>query len=263
MTSKKVYQWTNLTSPELDQIASPDAVALMVLGAIEQHGPHLPLATDLIIGDGLRDELLTHLDSDPDVFVLPSLAHGASLEHASFNGTLSLPPELVGRIIESVGESIAASGIQRLVLLNAHGGNHATIDSAALNLRKSCGLLVVKANYMRLPAPDDVLDAQELREGLHGGLAETAMMLHLAPELVRREHLQHFPMREHALDHDRLIRPAGRAPWAWLAEDLNPQGVVGHADQATAEIGKRLIEHYGKLLARIVHQTAAMEWSPD
>ncbi len=255
-----IFHWPELTSPELDDLVDASSVAILVLGAIEQHGPHLPLATDLIIGEGLRDAMLERLSDDLNVFVLPSLALGASQEHAAMSGTLSLPPELAGRIIEAVGESLAASGIRRLVLLNAHGGNHAVIDSAALNLRRVHGLLVVKASYMRLAPPDDVLDAQELREGLHGGRAETSMMLALAPDRVRRDRLANFAMREGAGDETGLFGPAGRAAWAWLAQDLNPEGVVGRADQASANDGQRLLAHYAGLLAEVVEHTAAMAW---
>jgi len=258
-----MIHWSELTSPELGDRIDAHSVAIMVLGAVEQHGPHLPLATDLIIGEGLRDAALDRLSRDLNVFALPSLALGASQEHAAMSGTLSLPPELSGRIIEAVGESIAASGIQRLVLLNAHGGNHAAIDSAALTLRRTIGLLVIKANYMKLTPPDDLLDARELREGLHGGQAETAMMLHLAPELVRQDQLADFALRDHAGDNRGLFGPAGRASWAWMAQDLNAQGVVGRADRATADDGQRLIDAYATQLAEVIERTAGMPWPID
>jgi creatinine amidohydrolase len=258
-----MIHWSHLTSPELSETIDDRSVALMALGAIEQHGPHLPLATDLIIGEGLRDAALRHLDRAERVFVLPSLALGASQEHAQMPGTLSLPPELACRVIESIGESLAASGLQRLVLLNAHGGNHAAIDSAALTLRRRCGLLVVKANYMKLRTPDDLLEARELREGLHGGQAETAMMMHLAPELVRKDRLAAFPLRQGAADDDGLFGPAGRAAWAWMAQDLNAEGVVGRADRATAADGQRLVDHYARQLAAVIDRTAAMPWPID
>jgi len=255
-----MIQWSHLTSPELGERIDGSSVALMVLGAIEQHGPHLPLATDLIIGEGLRDATLERLGDTPDVFVLPSLALGASQEHSAMAGTLSLSPELAGRVIESVGASLAASGLSRLVLLNAHGGNHAAIDSAALNLRRSLGLLVVKANYMKLQAPEDLLSARELREGLHGGQAETAMMLHLVPDLVRQERLADFSLREGAADDHGLFGPAGRVAWAWMAQDLNAAGVIGRADQATAADGARLMAHYANQLAAVIERAAGMPW---
>jgi creatinine amidohydrolase len=104
------------------------------------------------------------------------------------------------------------------------------------------------------------LAADELREGLHGGQAETAMMLHLVPDQVRLDRSGYFPMREGLGDDQGLFGPAGRASWAWMAQDLNAQGVVGRADRATAEDGQRLIESYAAQLAEVVERTAAMPW---
>ena len=260
-----MMHWTELTSPELGECVDKSCVAVMVLGAIEQHGPHLPLATDLLIGEGLRDATLECLARRrskvrQSLLLLPSLSIGASQEHSALPGTVSLSPELMAQVLEAVGRSLAAAGGQRLVLLNAHGGNHAAIDNAALALRRTLGLLVVKANYMKLPPPEDILNARELREGLHGGQAETSMMLHLAPELVRQEALADFPMRDGAGDKANLFGPAGRASWAWMAQDLNPQGVVGRADRATADAGERLVAHYGERLADVIEEVAAMPW---
>jgi creatinine amidohydrolase len=255
-----IHRWSELASPELRDRIHDRSIAVLVLGAIEQHGPHLPVATDLIIGEGLCEAMSSKLAEDLSVFVLPSLALGASQEHGEFCGTLSLPPDLAARVIEAVGASLASSGIRRLVLLNAHGGNHAVIDSAALTLRREHGLLVVKANYMKLSPPDGLLAVDELREGLHGGQAETAMMLHLAPEQVRQDRFEHFRMRDGLRGDDGLFGPAGRAAWAWMAEDLNPKGVVGRAQLATAEDGRRLIDHYAVQLADVVERTALLSW---
>ena len=85
-----IRHWQHLTSPELAELAGPDGLAVMVLGAIEQHGPHLPLSTDLDIANGLLTHALADLDPALEVFVLPPLALGASDEHGSFVGTLSL-----------------------------------------------------------------------------------------------------------------------------------------------------------------------------
>lgn len=253
-----------MTSPELARLVNERTGAVMVLGAMEQHGPHLPLATDLMIGEGLLTAAIKHLQNDPpacepSLIRLPSLAIGASQEHGHYPGTVSLPPELATQVIESIGQSLASTGVRRLVLVNAHGGNHAVMDSAALNLRRRFGMLVVKASYMRFAPPEDSLSAEELRHGLHGGQAETAMMLHLAPETVRKEQVREFAPSAAALDSDGLFGPAGRAAWAWMAEDLNPQGVVGRADLASAELGQRLVDHYGRLLACVLMRASEME----
>ncbi len=253
-----------MTSPELARLVDERTVAVMVLGAIEQHGPHLPMATDLMIGEGLLAAAFRLLQHDPpacepSLIRLPSLAIGASQEHGHYPGTVSLPPELARRVIESIGQSLASTGVRRLVLVNAHGGNHAVMDSAALKLRRRFGMLVVKASYMRFAPPDDSLSAEELRHGLHGGQAETAMMLHLAPESVRKDQIREFAPSAIAQNPDGLFGPAGRAAWAWLAEDLNPEGVVGRADLASADLGRRLVDHYGRLMVDVMIRTGELE----
>jgi creatinine amidohydrolase len=253
-----IIHWNHLTSPELGKLAVQDPVAVMALGAIEQHGPHLPLATDLIIAEGLRDAALKSLSPTQPFLVLPSLAIGASQEHASFPGTLSLAPDEAVGVIHSVGESVHRAGIRRLVLINAHGGNHAVMTMAALDLRRRLNMLVVKASYLRFDPPDGVIAAQELRHGLHGGQAETAIMLHLAPDRVRMDQVRDFTSTAQATRSE-VLGPENQAAWAWLAEDLNPAGVVGRASLATAGLGKQLVAHYSQILARVLAETGEME----
>jgi riboflavin-specific deaminase-like protein len=146
-----------------------------------------------------------------------------------------------------------------VVLFNSHGGNRAAIDAAALALRAEHDLLVVKASYFRFARPRDVeLPDREWKHGLHGGAVETAMMLHLRPDLVDRSAVADFPSSGAELEGSlRRVAPEGEAPFAWLAEDLNPQGVVGDARLATAEMGARLVEHYGGVLAEVILDTRA------
>lgn len=252
-------RWQDLTSVELAKTISADSVAVLPLAAIEQHGAHLPLSTDLDIGEGLLAAAIAALPEDFPLFALPPLAVGASHEHAGFAGTLSLPPEIAIAVIEAYGDSLARAGVRRLVLLNSHGGNKAVADVAALKLRERWGMLVVKAHYFRFAPPAQALPVDELRHGLHGGALETAMMLHLAPHKVRREHLGHPPSRGEAMARRGLtLGPEGEAAFAWLAEDLHPDGVVGDARLANAELGERLVSHYGATLATIISETRAM-----
>lgn len=252
-----IYEWSSLTSPELDELARQDALAVLCLGAVEQHGPHLPLGTDLIIAEGLRDAVCETLEPVRPILLLPSLAIAASEEHANFSGTLSLPPSRAAATISAIGEGVQSAGVERLVLLNAHGGNHAVMTSAALDLRRRLGMLVVKASYLRLEPPEGLLAADELRRGLHGGQAETAIMLALAPERVRMDRAERFESIDERGD-QALLGPEGAAAWAWMAEDLNPAGVVGGADRATAEQGRVLVEHYAARLAEIIAAAMSM-----
>lgn len=250
-----IQHWGQLSSKELSTMKDLRPVTTLVLGAIEQHGPHLPLATDGLIGEGLLAAAAAELPADFPLIALPSLSLGASAEHAGFAGTLSLPAEQMKHQVVAIGEGLARAGLQRLVLINAHGGNIGWMDEAALELRRRRGLLVVKASYMRFQGPAELAGSDEL----HGGLAETAMMLHLAPDLVDMDQARNFIARH---PHDGPLPPEGEAPWAWLAEDLNRAGVVGNAAAASAELGEKLIAHYARRLAGIIAACRDKDWPP-
>ncbi|RKR02420.1 creatinine amidohydrolase [Kushneria sinocarnis] len=249
--------WSSLTSVELEQLVDDSSVAILPLAAIEQHGAHLPLSTDVDIAEGVLQAALNRLSAGhAPMLQLPTMTVALSTEHTRFPGTLSLPPEVALGWLEALGESVARAGIRRLVLFNSHGGNRALMDMAALRLREAHDLLVVKVTYPRFTPPEGWLPDEELRFGLHGGALETAMMLHLAPERVRRAELGDAPSL--GLERYRAgqtLGPEGAAGFAWLAEDLHPAGVTGDATLATAELGERLVAHFADRSAEILHQT--------
>lgn len=262
--TRDVMRWADMTGPQLQEIAARDALAILPVAAIEQHGPHLPLSTDVDIGEGLLAAALSARQQCAEyrrpVLVLPTLAIGSSLEHAAFAGTLSLAPEVAIAQIESIGAGIARAGVRRLLLFNSHGGNKATLDIAALKLRAAYGLLVVKANYFRFAPPAGALPADELVHGLHGGALETSLMLHVAPEKVRRNALALFePLGKRRADAGATVLPEGDAAFAWLAQDLHPQGVAGDTHLASAEHGAALCAHYAARLAEIIDETLGFD----
>jgi creatinine amidohydrolase len=259
MTDRNVRYWHTMTASEAAEIHEQDPVVVLPLAAIEQHGPHLPLSTDLDIGLGLIARAFDYLPPDEPVFVLPPLAVGTSHEHASFAGTLSLPPEQLVDFIRSLGASLAGAGVRRLVLANSHGGNRFAMDAAGLALRGEHGMLVVKASYFRFARPDGTnLPDTEWRHGLHGGAVETAMMLDLRPDLVRIAQIAGFPSLGEELEGTlKRLGPEGEASFSWLASDLNPHGVAGDATLGSAALGERLVAHYGKALAEVILDTRA------
>ncbi|TAH50542.1 MAG: creatininase family protein [Betaproteobacteria bacterium] len=254
--------WQDLTPRQVARLAVEDAVAVLPLAAIEQHGEHLPLSTDLDIGLGLLRAAAPILRPDMPLCVLPPLAVGTSLEHSAFPGTLSLTPETALAAVVEVGNSVARAGIRRLVLFNSHGGNKAVVDLAALKLRVGHRMLVVRANYFRFAPPTDAIPAAELLHGLHGGALETSMMLHLAPHKVRAGAIGDF----HSLGQGmalagRLLGPEGEAGFAWMAQDLNPGGATGNATLADAALGARLVAHYAAALAQVIEDARDFDLS--
>lgn len=256
--SDPVRHWNSLTSAEATRRANENPVVVLPLAATEHHGPHLPLSTDVDIARGLLAEAFRHLELDLPVWALPTQGVGASLEHARFDGTESVAAEQLVETICHLGRNVALSGVRRLVVSNSHGGNHAPIETAALRLREERDMLVVKASYYQFTRPKDVdLPESEWRYGLHGGAIETAMMLHLCPENVRKDRVTRFWSFAEELDQENFrITPTGAAAFAWLAGDLNPSGAVGDATLATVEIGQRLVTHYAGMLADVIRDAS-------
>lgn len=259
MSLDGIRWWHDLTRNEAAEAVRVDPVVVLPVAAIEQHGPHLPLSTDADIGRGILEEAFRRLDPDgPDVYALPMVQVGTSDEHLGVAGTLSVSPHTLEETVFGIGSSLAEGGVRRLVLSNSHGGNRAALDLAALRLRRTRRMLVVKAHSFRFPRPDDVaLPESEWTHGLHGGAVETALMLYLRPDAVRADRISQFVSLgedlEQALDH---VAPEGAAAFAWLSGDLNPRGVVGNATLADSAIGERLLKAYGAFLARVLQDAA-------
>jgi creatinine amidohydrolase len=243
-----------MTTSEVALAVDRDPVVVLPVAAIEQHGSHLPLSTDLEIGMGLLTSAFRLLAADFPAWVLPPVAVGASEEHMRFPGTLSLPPEIVGKVIYQYGAALAKSGVKRLVLSNSHGGNRQALNSVGLRLRRDYRLLVVKVSYFEFPPPASAeLPESEWRHGLHGGAVETAMMLHLRPDLVRLQNVTDAPPLGAELEGTmRRLTPEGVASFSWLAEDINRSGVAGDARRADAAKGALLVAHYGEVLADVI-----------
>ncbi len=250
--------WSALTSTEVVALDPERVVAVLPLAATEQHGPHLPLSTDLDIGLGLLQSAFRALPGGISAVALPPQAVGASMEHEDLAGTIGLAPGLLEETLVETGASIFRHGIRRLVVSNSHGGNTAAVDHAALRLRSALGMLVVKASYFRFPRPADLsLPAAEWIHGLHGGALETSMMLHLRPDLVREDKIGDFPSFGAEMEGSMVhVRPTGYAAFGWMATDLNPEGVTGDARLATADLGGALVGHYGRILAEVITDTA-------
>ena len=255
-------QWSDLTTADFDSIDRSRAIAVLPLGATEQHGPHLPLSVDANLAHSMVEVSAGHLPADLPVLFLPVLRLGHSPEHAAFAGTLSLKAETVIRLWTDIAESVLASGVHKLVLFNAHGGNVGLMDVVARELRVRLGMLVYGVSWFNLPLHTsdgrDVMarfSAEELRFGVHGGQLETAMMMALKPRLVRQAKLQNFASTSQRRAREFPILGNGKsAKLAWAAQDLNPEGAAGDAASATLEDGLALVDAGGRALAQLLQE---------
>lgn len=251
-----IRRWTHMATTDFAALDRGRAVALLPIGAVEQHGPHLPLGTDLMIAEAVAEAAAARLDPAIDLLLLPTQAVGLSPEHANFAGTLSLEAETLIAALTEIGRSAAAAGIVKLAILNSHGGQPQIVDLVAQRLRAEADMLVARANTFRFDLPVGLVDDAERRFGWHGGEIETSLMLHIAPDLVRREALADFanaaaPL---AVRFPSLAGPG--APVSWMAEDLNPAGATGNAARATAETGRLILDAFADQFAAILADLA-------
>lgn len=248
--------WRDLTTIDFAHVDAESTIALLPVAAVEQHGPHLPLATDAIINEGLVNGLLGRVPEN--LLVLPALQVGHSLEHTDYAGTLSITAETLLATWLDVGRSVARAGVRKLIILNTHGGQTSLVTLAALRLRKELAMLVVRANAFAVGAPPGLFEQDEMRFGIHGGEMETSLMLHLCPQLVRRETLANFTALTHHMgSHNKLLgtdRPVG---FGWMSQDLHESGVCGNAARADAARGAQLLEFMVSSLATLVSEVAA------
>ena len=263
MTTPSRY-WADLSTLDFAALhTSGDVartIAVLPVAATEQHGPHLPLSVDTVLVDGIVAAALPHLDARLSVLFLPTQAVGLSPEHTRFPGTLTLKNETILRLWTDIGESVAASGIQKLVLFNAHGGNVSLMDLVARDLRARLGLLVYSVSWFNLPLKDaqgqDVnalFDADEHRFGIHAGDIETSMMLALDPTHVQMAQAQHFASASQARSKQFDILGNGKsAKLGWQIQDYNPAGAVGNAAAATVDKGRAVVDAAGRGLARLL-----------
>lgn len=249
--------WRHLTTTDFPPADVERAVAVLPVSAVEQHGPHLPLATDALINEGVIARLLEDGVDGVRVMVLPALEVGDSLEHTRFPGTLSIDSRTLLETWLEVGRSVARAGVRKLVVFNSHGGQVPLVDLAAVHLRATERLLVARVHSFRLGVPDGLFAADELAHGLHGGEVETSLMLHLRPELVRMEVLEDFAsLGAQWAREGRTLGVEEPAGIGWMAQDLNPAGVCGNAARADAGRGALALEHMVGALRRVIADLA-------
>ena len=235
--------WTEIHWPDLSGTDPERWIAVLPLAATEQHGPHLPLGTDVMIGEAYLARVRELLPAKIPATFLPQQPVGISTEHTYYPGTLTLPTETALKSWMALGTSVAYAGIKKLVLVTSHGGNSAAMTLVAQDLRAQYGLLVVTTSWSRLCAADGSFPAEEVRHGIHGGAVETSIMLARYPELVRKEAIADFRPASIAMEKDyRWLSTQRPAPFAWLAQDLHYSGAMGDATKASAAIGAQLLD---------------------
>lgn len=231
--------------------ASGDAVAVLPIGAVEQHGPHLPVGTDFLVAQDLAAMAMEKLNSEKQFFLLPAITYALSIEHIHVPGTITLMPETLIHVLTDIGDSLLRLGVKKLVLVNCHGGNDSAIQIAGRLLRgKGMKLYMVNGGAIR-----DRLGAQEY--DVHADEIETGMILAAHPEMVDREKIT----EELSTSVDKWHEAAecrGDLISCWYIEDISVQGVVGKPILATAEGGKDFMDKQSQQIAKALELAALL-----
>ena len=252
--------WTGLYWPDIAGSNPADWIAVLPLAATEQHGPHLPVGTDVMIAEAYLADVRRQLPATIPATIMPVQPIGISTEHLNFPGTLTLPTETALQNWMAIGESVARAGIRKLVIVTSHGGNSAAMTLVAQDLRARYGMLAVTTGWNRFGVPDGLFSDAEIRHGIHGGAIETSIMLARYPELVRTDRIADFQPSSMAIDRDfRWLSTQRPAPMAWLAEDLHCSGAAGDATQASAEKGERLLAHGVQAFCELLAEVARFD----
>jgi creatinine amidohydrolase len=239
-----------LTWKQVDALPRETTLLVLPTAAIEQHGHHLPLATDTLINNLLLGKALQLVPSDLSIYVLPPVCYGKSNEHLGFPGTLSVSAQTFLAVVRDLGASIAASEFKKVVLYNTHGGNTSLVDILARDLRAEFGLRTFSL-FGSPGATFEGVSEQERTYGFHAGEIETAYLLHGAPELVHpNEYTKNYIAR---VDDPELLKPEGSsANFAWLTRDIAPSGVLGDPTAASADNGERWADEAAARIAEIL-----------
>ena len=261
MTAPSSRFWSHLTTLDFASLDPATTVAVLPLGATEQHGPHLPLGVDSMLADGIVAAALPLLPVGLPVLFLPTQHVGLSPEHVNFAGTLTLSSETLIRVWKEIGAGVARAGVRKLVLFNAHGGHVGAMDIVARELRMAHGLIVYGVSWFNLSLGDagTRFDADEHRFGVHAGDIETSMMLALSPERVAMERAGDFASasRDRATRYP-ILGNGRSAKLGWAMEDYNVEGAAGNAASATAAKGQAVIDAAATQLALLLAEVSRL-----
>ena len=243
----KARAFQEVSSSTAGEMAAADALAVWPVGALEQHGPHLPLGTDALVLDAIIAGCREELGEGFNGLFLPTLSYGKSPEHLNFAGTVSLRAETLLAVTDELVGSLARHGFQRYVFFNGHGGNASLLQSYAFDLRAKYDVEVFNLDLWGGGFFNDMIaeyfPALMMKE-VHAASVETALMQYLYPHLVGE-----VPAREEKKESNGLRH-------GWLAEDFSPSGVIGDPSLATAEVGEKIYRDAVERASRMLGELA-------
>ncbi|OIB57270.1 amidase [Natrialba sp. SSL1] len=237
------------TWPDLADYVESESLAVVPLGSTEQHGPHLPEGTDHMIAEALARAATERTG----YLCTPPISIGVSSHHRQFHGTMWVDAPVFRDYVESLSRNLTYHGIDRIVYVNAHGGNVAHLREVGRRLHEDETAYAIEWMWDE-SIPGLIEDVFET-PGPHGGPKETAMIMHIANELVRGDQLE--AARDGGVDFDGDAARVHGATTFYDAIENSPNGVFGDQTDATPEIGEQLFD------AATEQLVALLEWLDD
>ncbi len=239
-----VYNYYSLTRPEIVNIVERGrAAAVLPIGSVEQHGPHLPVGTDSYTSSYYAQETLRKVKGEADFLILPQLYYALSVEHVNYPATITLTPETLIRVLTEIGQGLAHTGIKKLIIFNGHGGNDHILQVAAREIRK----LGVEVYCSCVISVMDMMGIDP--SAVHADKVETSIIMALHPELVRQEQIT--PELDRSVDKwNRLADSNVYITETWFAEDVAVDGVIGEPSKASESFGREILERLTDEMAR-------------
>lgn len=235
MTKKYSFLWALKTWPEIEEYLKTVDTAILPCGAIEQHGPHLPVDIDYYDAKYMAFEVAKACN-EPKPLVLPAIPFGVSYHHEGFKGTLSVTNEALSKFVYDLGMSLAKNGVKKIIILNGHGDNAPTLSYAAQMINRDAGIFVCVDTGETSDV--DVSNLIETPNDAHAGEIETSTSLALRPELVQMDKALDATLSfgSNFLDFD----DKRGVSWYVRTHKISESGIMGDATKATAEKGKQL-----------------------
>lgn len=222
-----------------------DAWVIIPTGSIEQHGPHLPVGVDAMLGHMWVAQMLKKFPVGAPIFVAPPITYGKSNEHLGFPGTVSISGKTLRRLLLAIAAQLKSAGFRQIAILNSHGGNTSVL---AYTVREIQSTLEMRAGILGQPYKPP-LSPQEAEFGFHAGEWETSLMLLIASDLVHMEKaVSEYPLRGDTAGMVRLDNAS--AYLSWMTADISESGVMGDAKSATLQKGERWAEAGAAALAQ-------------
>ncbi|MCI3921094.1 creatininase family protein [Paenibacillus sp. TRM 82003] len=244
-----------LTTKEIASMPKDDVLVVLPVGAVEQHGPHMPVYTDTLIGEAMLSAAFDSLPEEAPIWLLPSISYGKSTEHAGHPGTITLSARTLMAVLEDIAASLAQSGFRKLLLFNTHGGNADLLGMMAREMRIATGLAVYRLEPGAVGYSEEFTDDEEKACGIHAGDVETSLVMAVCPEWV---HPELAPREMPRFPNARAFSFRSKS-FAWVMDDISRSGAAGDATRATADRGRAMLEKAGPLLAQTLLEIAAFD----